>query len=83
MSKQKSELSKTLRGEAGRFLTESKEVTRKSTNIPMVQWSRPWYYGRCSLNGGDLERNGFETRIVYHSRSKVNAGLVEKGIQGE
>ena len=82
ISKSPGEYAKTLRGEPGRFLWESWYSHKKSTNIPMVQWSASWYDGRMSLNRGDLQWHGFETRVVHISRRKANAALVEKAIQG-
>jgi hypothetical protein len=77
MSKQLFATAQAVRGEPGRFLWEATEK-KGSSNIPIVKWCSSWYYGRMALNRGDLDWHGFETRIVYQSLSKFNAGLVEK-----
>ena len=80
ISKQKSAQSKTIRGEPGRFLWQGR--WKGQTNVPILQWTSTWWYGRTHLNGGDLDWFDFETRIVYTTRSKRNAALIEKSIQG-
>ena len=82
LSKQLGAYPKTVRGEGGRFLWESKDVTANSTNIPIVQWKAHWFATRTTLSRGELQWFGFETRVVYHSRSKRKAALVEETIQG-
>ena len=77
ISKQRTALSKTVRGEPGRFLWASSQW-KGSTNVPILQWTDTWYYGRTALNRGDLQWWDFETRIIYTSRSKRNACLIEK-----
>jgi len=52
------------------------------TNVTILQWTGTWWYGRTHLNGGDLDWFDFETRIVYTARSKRNAALIEKSLQG-
>ena len=80
ISKQTSARSKTIRGEPGRFLHQSSQ-TVGSSNVPILQWNFTWY-GRTALNRGDLDWWDFETRIIYTTRSKRDAALVEKSIQG-
>ena len=82
LSKQSGEYAKSIRGEPGRFLWESKDIYRRSTNTPIIQWRLSWYDRRTVLLRGELEWHGFKTRIVYHSRVKAHAALVEKAIQG-
>jgi len=82
LSKQNGAYPKTVRGEGGRFLWESKDVKANSTNIPIVQWRSHRFATRTTLSRGELQWFGFETRTVYHSRSKRKAALVEKAIQG-
>ena len=82
LSKQSGEYAKSIRGEPGRFLWESKDIKRGSTNTPIIQWRLSWYDRRTVLLRGELEWHGFKTRIVYHSRVKAHAALVEKAIQG-
>ena len=81
ISKQRTAQSKTIRGEPGRFLWQSSQW-KGTTNVPILQWTDTWYYGRTALNRGDLDWWDFETRIIYTTRSKHNAALVEKSIQG-
>ena len=82
LSKQRGAYPKTVRGEGGRFLWESKDAKANSTNIPIVQWRAHWFATRTTLSRGELQWFGFETRVVYHSRSKRKAALVEETIQG-
>ena len=54
LSKQNGAYPKTVRGEGGRFLWESKDVMANSTNIPIVQWRSHLFATRTTLSRGEL-----------------------------
>ena len=69
-----------LRGEQGRFLTESRERTKQSTNTPMVQLARN---SQRTMHWEHLEKAGFEWRSVYSSQTRMYAATIEEFIQGQ
>jgi hypothetical protein len=69
-----------LRGEQGRFLTESRERTKQSTNTPMVQLARN---SQRTMHWAHLEEAGFEWRSVYSSQTRMYAAIIEEVLQGQ
>ena len=76
----KQSLRNGLRGEQGRFLTQSRERTSKSTNTPMVQLAR---INQRTMHWAHLEQAGFEWRSVYRSQTRMYAAIIEEVLQGE